>query len=163
MPASRRSARKLTEPMQLYRIGDPNGLFPIYSAEGARRVEGRWHEKGQEVIYASSSYSTAMLEKLAHFNGILPSGQHYIEIKVPTGVTYEVVTKDSAPGWIDAAQARAIGSRWYRERRSCLLIVPSFVARMETNVVINARHPDATAIRSGLEHPVVWDRRLFEG
>lgn len=149
--------------MRLYRIGDPEGLYPIYSAEGARRVEGRWHERGQEVIYTSSNYSTAMLEKLAHFNGILPAGQHFIEITVPAGVTYEVVTKDSAPGWIDPAQARAIGSRWYLEGRSCLLIVPSFVARMETNVIINARHPDAPTTRLGLEQPVVWDQRLFEG
>lgn len=149
--------------MRLYRIGDPAGHFPIYSAEGARRVEGRWHERGQEVIYASSSYSTAMLEKLAHFNGILPAGQHFIEISVPTGVTYEVVTKDSAPGWTDAAAARSIGSGWYREQRSCVLIVPSIVARMETNVLINTRHADAAVIRAGLEQPVVWDQRLFEG
>lgn len=155
------AARTLKEPMRAYRIGDPKGKFPIYSGEGAARQEGRWHAKGQEVIYASSTYSTAMLEKLAHFNGVLPDGQHYVEIVVPAGTTYQVVTQDILPGWIDASQARAFGSRWVSEGRSAVLVVPSFVARLETNVLINPAHADFKSIRPGLETPVWWDQRLF--
>ena len=123
--------------MRVYRIGDPRGAFPIYSGEGAARIEGRWHERGQEVIYTSRHYSTALLEKLAHFNGVLPSNQHYIEIEILKGVSYEIVTKDSLPGWLEMAKARAAGSKWYREKRSAILIVPSFVARIEENIIIN--------------------------
>ena len=153
--------RKLDEPMRAYRIGDPSGIYPIYSTEGASRTEGRWHEKGNEVIYASSNFSPAMLEKLARWNGHLPPNQHYIEITVPAGVSYEVFTKDSVPNWIDEAQARLAGCKWYQECRSCNLIVPSFVARMETNVSINHAHLEARIIKIGLEQPVVWDNRLF--
>ncbi len=39
------------------------------------------------------------LEKLAHFNGVLPSNQHFIEITLPAGTTYQVVTKDTLPDW----------------------------------------------------------------
>lgn len=155
------SPRTLHEPMRAYRIGDPRGVYPIYSGEGAARQEGRWHVKGQEVIYASSNYSTAMLEKLAHFNGILPDGQHFIEITCPTGTSYEVVTADVLPKWIDAAEARAFGSRWIADKRSAILIVPSYVARVETNVLINPAHVDAKAIKRGLETPVWWDKRLL--
>jgi len=162
MPVSPPKPRTLTEPMQVYRIGDPQGVYPIYSGEGASRVEGRWHERGQEVIYTSRHYSTALLEKLAHFNGVLPSNQHYIEIEIPKGVSYEIVTKDSVPGWLEMAKARAVGSKWFREKRSAILIVPSVVARIEENVIINCTHPDASRIRPGLEHPVTWDMRLFQ-
>jgi len=162
MPASRPSIRTLTEPMRVYRIGDPQGTYPIYSGEGASRIEGRWHEKGQEVIYTSRHYSTALLEKLAHFNGVLPSNQHYIEIEIPAGVSYEIFTKDTVPGWLDLARARAAGSKWFREKRSAILIVPSFVARIEENVIINCGHPEAARIKPGLEHPVAWDMRLFQ-
>jgi len=58
------AVRTLPEPMRVFRIGDPKGKYPIYSGEGAAVTEGRWHNKGQEVIYASANYSTAMLEKL---------------------------------------------------------------------------------------------------
>ena len=155
--------RVLGEPMRAFRIGDPAGKYPIYSGEGAAEVEGRWHSRGQEVIYASLSYATAMLEKLAHYNGVLPSNQHFIEIRIPAGTSYEQCTKDSLPDWDapDGAQARAFGSRWIEETRSAILLVPSYVAREERNVLINPRHKHAARIRPSLEKPVWWDRRLF--
>jgi RES domain-containing protein len=157
------SPRLLSEPMRVYRIGDPKGRYPIYSGKGAARQEGRWHERGQEVIYASTHYSTAMLEKLVHFNGILPAGQHFIEITIPAKVSYEVVTKDTLPGWeqMDGKIARRYGAAWLGELRSAVLIVPSVVAREEANVLINPRHADSKRIRPGLEKPIWWDARLF--
>ena len=71
------AVRLLPEPMRVFRIGDPKGRYPIYSGEGAAVTEGRWHSRGQEVIYASVNYATAMLERLAHYNGVLPQGQHF--------------------------------------------------------------------------------------
>ena len=161
MPA--RSHRQLTEALVAYRIGDPHGAFPIYSAEGARRVAGRWHRKGQAVIYASASYSTAMLERLVHYAGLMPRGQHFIEISIPVGTTYEIVTADSIDGWADrdGRSARAFGAQWLDDARSAILLVPSVVARMERNVLINPTHADARRIRPGLETPVTWDDRLF--
>lgn len=161
MPA--RTHRRLPAPMLVYRIGDPQGAYPIYSAEGARRVSGRWHRKGQAVIYCSAHYSTAMLERLVHYSGKLPRGQHFIEITIPAGTTYEVVTSDSLSGWNgkDSRLARAFGTEWIDELRSAILIVPSVVARMERNVLINPAHADAARIVPGLESPVTWDIRLF--
>lgn len=147
--------------MRAYRIGDPTGTYAIYSGEGAAKVEGRWHARGQDAIYCSEHYSTALLEKLAHWNGYLPPNQHYIEITIPAGTSYEVATKDSLPGWLDASLARAFGSQWFEHRRSCILVVPSFVARIERNVIINPNHADARGIKRGLETPVAWDARLF--
>ena len=150
--------------MRVIRIGDPEGEHPIYSGEGAALTEGRWHNRGQEVIYASANYSTAMLEKLVRYNGILPPNQHFVEIEIPVGTSYEQVTKDSLPGWDlpDSPPARSFGSKWLAERRSAILIVPSYVAREEQNVLINPHHPHAAKIRPQLEKPVWWDSRLFD-
>lgn len=149
--------------MRAYRIGDPQGRFPIWSTGGARRVAGRWHEAGSEVIYASEYYSTALLEALAHWNGILPTGQRYIDITIPSGTRYEVVPEDAIPNWFDrnAEAARRFGRDWYGENRSAILIVPSVVARMEQNVVINGRHPEFANLVVGPEKPVLWDERLL--
>ncbi|MCY3940284.1 MAG: RES domain-containing protein [Gammaproteobacteria bacterium] len=155
--------RRLAGDMRAYRIGDPQGRFPIWSPDGAMRVAGRWHEAGAEVIYASENYSTALLEVLAHWNGILPRGQQYIEITIPRGTSYEMVTEDAIPNWFgrSAEAARRFGRDWYAENRSAILIVPSVVARMEQNVVINSRHAEFTSLMVGPEKPVFWDERLL--
>lgn len=155
--------RKLRAPMTVYRIGDSAGAYPIYSSEGARRFAGRWHRRGQLVIYASEHYSTAMLERLVHYSGALPPNQHFMEIVIPAGCSYEVVTPHTVSGWDgkDQRVARAFGAKWYDEARSAVLFVPSVVARMERNVLINTTHPDAASMEPGLEQPVRWDRRLF--
>jgi RES domain-containing protein len=155
--------RKLTEPMSVYRIGDPGGAYPIFSGEGARRVAGRWHRRGQPVIYTAAHYSTAMLELLVHFSGAAPTGQHFVSVDLPAGVSYEVVTADVLPDWETSDQrvARAYGSAWLDEARSAILLVPSVVARMAQNVLINPAHPDANIIKPGLERPIWWDKRLF--
>lgn len=156
------TSRRLRRSLRAYRMGDPVGSHPVYSGDGSRLYPGRWNEKGQPVIYASEHYSTALLETLAR-TGELPRNQHYVEIDIPAGVTYEVVTKDGLHGWcdIDRAAARAFGAAWYAERRSAILIVPSVVARVERNVLIHPDHDDARKIHVGLETPVCWDSRLF--
>jgi RES domain-containing protein len=155
--------RRLAEPMRAFRIGDPDGLFPIWDAGGALKRPGRWHAAGQAVIYASEHYSTAMLEKLVHHGGALPPNQHFLEITVPAGVSYEVVTPDTCPDWHapDQAASRERGRAWFEKGEACMLVVPSVVARPERNLVVNALHPDFGRITTGLEAPVWWDARLF--
>ncbi len=155
--------RKLDRAARAFRIGDRNGKFKIWSGEGAALHDGRWHEKGQEVIYAAEHLSLAMLESLVHFNGILPDGQHFIEITLPAGVTYEAITRDTIEGWHqkDSVSARTFGAQWLKEKRSALLFVPSVVVREERNLLINPAHKDFRLIAVGLELPVHWDSRLF--
>jgi len=157
------NVRVLPEPMTAYRIGDPEGTYPIWSGEGAKQNSGRWHVVGANVIYSCEYYSTAMLEKIVHYSGGLPENQHYIEITIPAGISYEVVTSDTLPGWYEKSQevSRAYGSKWYNETRSTLLVVPSVVARVERNIVINSCHEDFGKIHTGLETPIWWDERLF--
>ena len=98
------------------------------------------------MIYTSEHYGTAMLEKLVRYNGVLPPNQHFIEIEIPSGVSYEVVTKDTLPGWDrpNGAESREFGRKWIEETRSAILFVPSIVSREENNVLIKAQRVEAT-------------------
>jgi RES domain-containing protein len=60
-----------------------------------------------------------------------------------------------------AEPSRAYGEAWQQENRSLLLIVPSVVARIEKNILINPEHPEFPKIETSLHHPVWWDQRLF--
>jgi RES domain-containing protein len=89
--------------------------------------------------------------------------QAYIEIDIPAGLDAEVVTADDVPRWDTPTSqtARKYGDRWYDERRTPVLIVPSVVTYVEGNILINQQHPDFTKIHATQPVPVRWDARLW--
>ncbi len=157
------TAQILDRVLSAYRIGDPDGAFPIFDATGSTRFPGRWNSPACPMIYTSEHYSTAMLEKLVHGSGHLPPGQHYVTITIPNGIRYEMFSEARVPRWYapSAAASRAFGDAWQRSRRSLILIVPSVVARIESNILINPEHPEFAKITTSLHRPVWWDERLF--
>jgi RES domain-containing protein len=157
------TSQRLDRVVTAFRIGDPDGAYPIFDAAGSRLSPGRWNTAASPVIYASEHYSTAMLEKLVRTSGELPPNQHFIQITIPNGLCYEMLNPAHLPGW-DADKAsvsRTYGETWHGSRRSLLLLVPSVVARMEFNVLINPEHVEFSRITHTLHQPVWWDRRLF--
>lgn len=116
------------------------------------------------VIYSCQDYSTAMLEKLVHGNGRLPPNQHFIEITIPPGVTYERFDEARLPHWAAKVtnETQAYGEKWYVEKRSLILIVPSVVARKALNWIINPTIDGFHKITHSLHQPVWWDDRLFD-
>lgn len=157
------TAQVLDRTLRAYRIGDPAGAYPIFDATGSRLYPGRWNTPTAPMIYASEHYSTAMLEKLVHGSGRLPPNQHFVEVTIDAGVSYEMFSEAHNPGWDapTAAISKAYGEAWAQAGRSAILIVPSLVARMEHNILINPAHPEFGRIRPGLHRPVWWDARLF--
>ena len=115
------------------------------------------------MIYTSEHYSTAMLEKLVHGSGQLPPDQHYIAVTIPNGISYEVLDTAALPDWYleSCAHSKPFGQTWQQQKRSLLLVVPSVVARLENNFLINPEHPEFRHVTTGLHQPVWWDRRLF--
>lgn len=157
------TAQILDRTLTAYRIGDPQGEYPIFDARGSVRYPGRWNTRQSPVIYTSICYATAMLEKLVHGSGRMPPGQHFIEITIPSGLSYEMVDEAGLPGW-DALTPKVstdYGHDWQRQQRSVILIVPSVVARIEKNILINPEHPEFGRIQHSLHRPVRWDARLF--
>ena len=83
-------AYKTDRVLTCYRIGDPDGDYAIFDTEGARLFPGRWNTPASPILYTSEYYSTALLEKLVHWNGVLPRNQHYIRVTIPNGTSYEM-------------------------------------------------------------------------
>ena len=110
-----------------------------------------------------SHYSTALLEKLVHANLVMPANQHYIEIIIPNGISYEIFQTAAHPGWDSRNEdiCKNFAHDWYDERRSALLIVPSIPARVERNILIHPAHPEARGITYTMPEPVWWDERLY--
>ena len=159
------TAQILDRVLTAYRIGDPDGVYPIWDATGSRKSPGRWNTAISPVIYTSEHYATAMLEKLVSGMGELPPNQHFIEITIPNGVSYENVNLAHVPGWDDSygQSSRSYGEAWCLAQRSVILLVPSMVARMERNILINPGHPEFPRLTVGLHQPIWWDKRLFGG
>ncbi len=151
--------------LKAYRVGDPDGRYPIYDAAGSRLSPGRWNTPASPMLYASEHYSTALLEKLVHGSGVLPPNQHFIEITIPNGLSYESLNVAALPGWDETrgTVSKRFGEAWQRSMRTAILLVPSVVARMDRNILINLDHSEAGAISHSLHQPVWWDARLYGG
>ena len=149
--------------MQIFRIGDSR--HALWDGTGAAMVGGRWNSPGKPAIYGSLSYACCMLEILVHANiGRVPSTHCYVVADVPADVAVERQDTSSLPaGWDteDVSIARNFGDRWLKEARSAVLLVPSVVAKLEWNAIVNPVHPDATRILVAKNQQVIWDQRLF--
>jgi RES domain-containing protein len=150
--------------VQIYRIAD--GRHPIWDGSGAGLIGGRWNSPGKPVIYGSLSYSCAMLEILAHANiGRVPQTHQYVIAEVPKDVSVEILEGSTLPeGWDleNIASARAFGDQWLNEARSAILIVPSVIARLDRNALVNPLHPDAKKLIVSEPKRVIWYKRLFQ-
>ncbi len=60
------------------------------------------------------------------------------------------------------SSVQAIGDRWIQESRSPVLRVPSAVLPLETNYLLNPRHPDFARLKIGSAHAFRFDGRLLE-
>lgn len=141
-----------------YAPQDPTGA--------ALSSEGRWHRKGQRVLYFSNSLSTCVLELRA--NGIsyktMRKKNHYCEAKIPDDIVAEVVPSDFyVAKWQQSkAKSQEFGSKWFIESRSLLLNVKSAVISAENNLVANTNHPDFHRIVFSQPFPMELDPRLME-
>lgn len=150
-------------PLRAFRIA--RAKFPLFDGTGAAIAGARWSVKGQRVIYAALSYEGALLEILVHSNlGRVPRGFASIEIHIPAEVDIEEVTPNDLPEWDapNCAASQTFGSRWYKEMRSAVLVVPSVAGSgVGRNVLLNQEHPQFHLLSASRPQPVKWDKRLF--
>jgi RES domain-containing protein len=107
-----------------------------------------------------------MLEILAHANiGRVPETHQYVIAEVPEGVSVETLEGNALPqGWDseNSASAREVGDQWLLEARSAVLIIPSVIAKLDRNAIVNPLHPDAKRLIVSEPQKVIWDKRLFQ-
>lgn len=151
--------------MRVYRILEAKHAPTAFTGEGARLYSGRWNSPGIPMVYAASSLSLAILEMLVNTSTLrLPRDMVYATIDIP---------EDAAPLPIDLARLPAkwhqtpaprelalAGDEWVRSLQSVALIVPSAIARIEDNVLLNPEHSHYRRLTFGAVLPVAIDPRL---
>ena len=149
--------------MRIFRIGDSR--HALWDGTGAAMVGGRWNNPGRPAIYGSLSYACSMLEILVHANiGRIPTTHCYVVAEVPVDLPIERHESPTLPlGWDgdDPSIARRFGDQWLAESRTAVLIIPSVVAKLEWNAVVNPLHPAAAQLVVSTSQKVIWDQRLF--
>jgi RES domain-containing protein len=151
----------------VYRICKATYAKAAFSGAGGLKASGRWHHKGQPIVYAAGSLALAALEYLVHL------GRHDIKMRfvsvratLPGDIGLEVVDAASLPKNWNAAPpldfTMALGSRWCAELRSTVLKVPSAVVPAEFNFLLNPKHPDFQRIKVSRPEPFFFDPRLWK-
>ena len=146
---------------RLYREQYGPGLDGI----GGTFASGRWHRRGQRVVYFGNTAAIVVLERLAHIDpDLLPNdlrlGSFAFDVDVPTGN----ITKIAQLGedWIyNERSTQKLGSEWINEGKECVLVVPSAILPEESNLVLNPRHPSAGSLRQVSERRFRFDARLI--
>jgi RES domain-containing protein len=114
-----------------------------FSGASGYAADGRWHGKGRYLDYAAESQSLAVLERLVHYKRFDALAPHLLYVIDVPDALIEVCT-ELPKGWdgpdlLPAAQR--LGNRWYDERLSPAMKVPSVVTRGESNLLLNSKHP----------------------
>lgn len=149
----------------LFRISG-KAYIPQDPTGAALSSEGRWHVKGQRVLYFSTSLPMCVLELRA--NGIsyrtIRERNHFATLELPAKASSETVAESFyKKGWQDTKSgSQRLGSEWYLSRRTLVLAVRSAVLPTESNYVLNTAHPDFAALRFSAPLPVPLDTRLVE-
>jgi len=146
---------------RLYRADYGPGLDGI----GGTFADGRWHTRGARVVYFGATAAIVVLERLAHTDpDLLPADLRLACFEFPETIS-SIKVEDISPlpeNWIrDENVTRHIGGRWWRDRSSPLLAVPSAILPEESNYVLNAQHPEAKSLQLIRERPFTFDPRLI--
>lgn len=148
--------------LHAWRLG--HGRYPLFDGGGAFRHGSRWCTPGRYIIHAAGTYALAVLENLVHWRATaLPPGMQYLHIRIPASVSREILRPAALPGW-DAypyGTSQRFGDAWYDEGRAAVLIVPSVMSPVETNLLINQRHPQFPDIEASTPAPAILDPRLL--
>jgi RES domain-containing protein len=148
--------------MTVFRIARRD--YADLSGQGGTRYSGRWHKKGQPVIYTAGSVALAALEYAVH-TSVRPVDSVLMQIEVPdmACVTIEERIGGEMPGnWsFVEEQSRQLGTDWLLEGKVLMLSVPSVVIPFERNILLNPRHPQFGSVLVSKVAPFFFDPRIF--
>ncbi|MEM9858605.1 MAG: RES family NAD+ phosphorylase [Bacteroidota bacterium] len=146
--------------MLVYRIAHPSYAQDL-SGYGSLLVSGRWHFKGTRVVYTAENSSLALLEYLAHTEGLkrrLP--YHMITIDVPEGSIYTL--KRIAKDWkSEPLVSRKLGTKWINNGTTLLMKVPSVLNEDNSNYLINPAHSLFPKVKIIKTKEITFDQRLW--
>ena len=152
---------------RVYRIlRRPYSEKPL-DGEGAYRFGGRWSTAGVRLAYTSEHLSLAILEYFVHVDPEdRPKDLVVMTAEVPDGVSrLSISARQLLANWRRSPAPPALaamGNRFVREGRACIVIVPSALAPAESNWLINPQHADFPKIRVRPVEAFEYDSRFFK-
>jgi RES domain-containing protein len=152
--------------MRLWRICRLEYSRDALQGEGGLRAAGRWHHKGNRVVYCAQHASLAALESLVHYEpGLAPADLVLLELEAPDELDVTIVPEGALPSnWFETpapSMLQDVGTGWLQARETLLLDVPSAVMSKERNYLINPEHPEARLIKVVSTTPFRFDPRLI--
>jgi RES domain-containing protein len=138
--------------MIVWRISE----FIDLEGRGGLVTSGRWHRKGQPVVYAADHPATAMLEVLVHLRGMaLPPTLQLLSIDIPDGADILSVSESALPAdWRSRPEeTQQMGVAWLREGIP-FVAVPSALVPHARNVLINPVSTPGAKLRSAQRFPL---------
>jgi RES domain-containing protein len=142
---------------RLYRAKHGPGL----DGAGGLFSDGRWHQRGERVVYFGASAAIVVLERLARTDpDLLPTDLclgAFEFTQPPSELKVESLVK-LPPDWTqNESLTRRTGALWRSKHSSCLLVVPSAILPEETNFILNPLHKEATHLHLVQERPFQFD------
>lgn len=130
---------------------------------------GRWHKKGNLVVYTSEHASLAAWEKIVHVSSFenLPRDLFLIKIEIPDRTAVQSVpSKVLVRGWDCypfTIETIEFGTSFLREKEYLALKVPSVIIPDEYNIILNPLHPDIRDCKVISKMPFLFDKRVSKG
>ena len=148
--------------MYLWRICAAKYQNSAFSGIGGLYAAGRWHQRGNKIVYTAESLALATLEIFVHLESDrIP----LVAIKVNIDNDVEIENVSNLPAnWQETnaySQLQQIGTEWLKSFRTPILKVPSAIVPVEFNYLVNPEHPD---LKLSLDSPLKYqlDRRLWK-
>jgi RES domain-containing protein len=127
---------------------------------------GRWHKKGNLVIYTSEHASLAAWEKIVLVTSFeyLPKNLLLVKIELPDGIEIQSVPqKVLVKGWDSfpfVLETVDYGTSFLQKKEHLALKVPSVIIPDEFNIILNPLHPDIRDCKVISTIPFVFDQRV---
>lgn len=147
--------------MLVYRI-----VHKKYSSDlFASGLKGRWNSAGKKVIYTAESIPLAFLENMVRRQGVgFNRDFKVLFIDIPDKIKLSSVkVSELENGWghvKDYSKCQPIGNKWYDDRKTVILKVPSAILPDAFNYVINTELSDYSKVRLVEVTDLVPDERI---
>jgi RES domain-containing protein len=150
--------------MRIWRISN----YADLRGSGGIRAGGRWHSRGNPIVYCAENPATALLEVLVHLEihdpDDLPDSYQLLSIDLPDAVARQELDRASlSDDWRARSElTRSLGDAWLKSMDSAILFVPNAIIPYTANILLNPRHPDSALLRISAADRYPFDERLFK-
>ncbi|MCB8877166.1 RES family NAD+ phosphorylase [Acidisoma silvae] len=128
------------------------------SGQGAALYGGRWNSPGHPLVYLAETAALTVLEVRVHLDlppELLPEDFCLVSVDLDDRPVETMPTMPADP--------KAFGDLWLRQMRSPVLRVPSAIVPESHNLLLNPRHPKASAAHIIGQRAFRFDPRLWAG